>query len=91
MALAALNNLFFIAKLPLPINIIALFINVIALSISVTALFINIAAPPINIIEVLWARLNYTLNSLAIGLKSAQPIATAIILLGTQTPTPITP
>ena len=36
-------------------------------------------------------RLNNTYNSLAIGLKSAQPIATATTPLGTQIPTPKTP
>ena len=36
-------------------------------------------------------RLNYTFNSLAIGLKSVQPIATAIILPGMQLPTPTIP
>ena len=36
-------------------------------------------------------RLNHTLNSLAIGLESVQPITTAIILPRMQLPTPMAP
>jgi hypothetical protein len=56
----------------------------------------NVAALFINVMGTLQAKLNYTLNSLTIGLKSAQPIAiatttaTAIILSKTQTPTSMT-
>ena len=51
----------------------------------------NVTASPTNVTEVLRARLNHNFTGLAIGLKSAQPIATAIILPGTQTLTPTTP
>ena len=78
-ALAVLNDLPPTAKLSLSVNVIT----------PPT----NITAPPINVMGVLQARPNYILNGLTIGLKSAQPIATAIaiILPGMQTPTSITP
>jgi hypothetical protein len=90
-ALAVLNDLPPIAELPLPINVTALPMNVIAPPISVTAPLINIAALLINVTEALQARLNHTLDGLAIGLKSAQPIAIAITPPRTQTPTPLIP
>jgi hypothetical protein len=84
-----------LAELPLFINVTVPFINITALPINITALPINIAAPPINVTGILQARLNHTLNSLTIGLKLVQPIATvtttAIIPPRTQTPTLITP
>jgi hypothetical protein len=81
----------------LSINVMAPPTNVAASPINVTAPPINVAAPPTNVMGTLQARLNYTLNSLTIGLKSAQPIAiaittaTAITPPRTQTPTLMTP